>query len=73
MSPYEVLGVPVGSSNAVCKKAYRALCIKYHPDNGGDASKYQEVCRAYEQTKNVGIKKRRIVHVSLFTYKVEEY
>ncbi|MBR4314107.1 MAG: J domain-containing protein, partial [Lachnospiraceae bacterium] len=36
MNPYKVLGVEVTASVDECKKAYRKLCLQYHPDNGGD-------------------------------------
>jgi DnaJ-class molecular chaperone len=48
-SAYEILGVPDGSDIGVCKKAYRKLCVKYHPDNcNGDDSKFLEVKTAWE-------------------------
>lgn len=31
-SPYEVLGVPEGTSKSDCKAAYRKLLAKWHPD-----------------------------------------
>lgn len=53
LSPYKILGVPDGSSEDVCKKAYRKLCAKYHPDNtGGDDTKFIEVKEAYESIVN---------------------
>lgn len=48
-NPYSILGVPDGSSEDICKKAYRRLCAKYHPDNnGGDDKKFIEIKSAYE-------------------------
>lgn len=40
MNPYDVLEVPRNSSIDVCKKAFRRLAHKYHPDvcNDTDAS-----------------------------------
>ncbi len=32
---YKILGVPLGSDYATCKKAYHELCKLYHPDNTG--------------------------------------
>lgn len=49
---YEILGVPNDASEAVIKKAYRKLSLKYHPDkNQGDEeakSKFEQIARAYE-------------------------
>ena len=40
-----------GNSRAVIDKQYKRLRSKYHPDNGGDAEKFQEVQQAYEESK----------------------
>ncbi len=50
--PYVVLGVPRDASNDEIKKAYRALCRKYHPDVNQDnpkeaEEKFKEVGEAY--------------------------
>lgn len=47
MSPYKVLGVEEGADKAICKKAYRKLCMKYHPDNGGDPEMFDRVNKAW--------------------------
>ena len=50
---YRILGVADNASEEECKKAYRRLCVKYHPDNNdGDASKFMEVKEAYESILN---------------------
>ena len=53
--PYEVLGVPRGSSEEEVAKAYRKLAKQYHPDlNPGDetaAKKMSEVNEAYDRIK----------------------
>lgn len=52
---YEILGIPVNSSNEKIKEAYRELAKKYHPDKHinnplGDlaAEKFKEIKEAYE-------------------------
>jgi len=45
---YEVLGVEKDADQKVLKKAYRKLCLKHHPDKGGDEHVFKEVNAAYE-------------------------
>ena len=40
---YEVLGVEKDADQKVLKKAYRKLCLKHHPDKGGDEHVFKEV------------------------------
>ena len=54
--PYDVLGVPRSATNDEVKKAYRALCRKYHPDaninnpNRAQAEEmFKEVGEAYSR------------------------
>lgn len=78
MTPYEVLGVPNGTSVEDCKKAYRSLSKKYHPDSpSGDHDKFEEIAKAYEMIKSgqafVGVvSKGFLKHMSLFNYKVQK-
>lgn len=53
--PYKVLGVSPDASDEEIKKAYRKLCMKYHPDANVDnpnkaqaEEKFKEVQQAYE-------------------------
>lgn len=76
-NPYKVLGVENNASVDVCKKAYRKLCAKYHPDNPtGDREKFDEVQSAWkliESGKFVTFnmpKKRCLKHSSLFKFTV---
>ncbi|MCI6640649.1 MAG: DnaJ domain-containing protein [Pygmaiobacter massiliensis] len=51
--PYDILGVARTASDDDVKKAYRALCKKYHPDlNPGDSAaeeKFKQVQAAYDE------------------------
>ena len=54
--PYMILGISRNASDDEVKKAYRALCRKYHPDANIDkpnaeeaAAKFTEVQQAYDQ------------------------
>ena len=40
---YEVLGVEKDADQKTIKKAYRKLCLKHHPDKGGDEHMFKEV------------------------------
>lgn len=72
-SPYEVLGVRYGASEEECKVAYKKLCRKYHPDNNGDSSRFDEVCKAYNEIKNTKVQKivrPHLHHESLFKFTI---
>lgn len=45
---YEILGVPKNASAEEIKKQYRKLSKQYHPDVGGDESKFKELAGAYD-------------------------
>lgn len=45
---YQILGVNKNASQEEIKKAYRKLALKYHPDRGGDQSKFKEINEAYQ-------------------------
>lgn len=44
---YEVLGVKPEATDEQVRKAYRMLCLKHHPDKGGDPAVFLDVQRAY--------------------------
>ena len=50
-SPYQILGVKAGASNAEIKNAYRRLAKKYHPDISVEPdaeARFIEITEAYE-------------------------
>jgi len=47
--PYAVLGVAVDASEAEIKRAYRDLCLRHHPDKGGDTAAFQALQQAHER------------------------
>lgn len=76
-NPYKVLGVSDNSSLEICKKAYRRLCAKYHPDSPtGDRDKFDEIQKAWDlisSGKWVTLslpKSRSLTHQSLFNFTV---
>ena len=54
---YDVLDVERGADDAVIKKAFRKLALKYHPDrNPGDAAaeaRFREISEAYQVLSDV--------------------
>lgn len=75
MNPYKVLGVPDGSPIDVCKKAYRALCRKHHPDSGGDKDMFDMINKAWvsisegvQVQMSFDIKRSNLRHQTLFTF-----
>jgi len=55
---YEVLGISKNASPDEIKKAYRKLAVQYHPDRGGDESKFKEINEAHEVLKDESKRKR---------------
>ena len=49
---YEVLGIGKNASPDEIKKAFRRLAVEYHPDRGGDETKFKEINEAYEVLKD---------------------
>ena len=45
---YQILGVSKDAPQEDIKKAYRKLAHKYHPDKGGDETKFKEINEAYQ-------------------------
>lgn len=52
MNPYAILGVSINASIDEVKKARRKMCLKYHPDQGGDEEMFNLVNTAYEMVVN---------------------
>ena len=74
-NPYTILGLEIGASLDECKKAFRKLSRKHHPDNGGDPNMFDKVNKAWvaiESGKfNVAdyvIKRSGLRHKTLFTF-----
>ena len=79
VNPYKVLGVEDKAPIDVCKRAYRQLSRKYHPDNGGDASKFDEVSKAWEAIESGKIdnyilvgnnRSKHLRHKSIFNFEL---
>jgi len=44
-----LLGLPFSAVEGDIKKRFRELAKKYHPDTGGEASKFIEIMKVYEK------------------------
>lgn len=54
LNPYDVLGVPHGSSRSVVRNAYKKMIIQTHPDKmKGDATYFMLVHKAYAEVENM--------------------
>lgn len=49
--PYTTLGATCTEELVEIKKKYRKLCMKHHPDKGGNTVKFQEINEAFELIK----------------------
>jgi hypothetical protein len=49
---YYILDIDYEADHDKIKKAYKALCKKYHPDKGGDPSEFAKVHNAYKILSN---------------------
>lgn len=74
-NPYRILGVPDNSSTDDCKRAFRRLAARWHPDNpNGDADKFDEIRKAWETIQSgqvlgdVRVKRTALRHASLFRF-----
>ena len=46
---HELLQIEPPVTEDDLKKAYHKMCLKYHPDKGGDAEKFIEIKNAYDE------------------------
>jgi len=51
-NPYDILGIPPGSSIQIIQKAYKIMAYKTHPDNGGSDMLFNLVNKAYKYLVN---------------------
>ena len=61
MNPYKILGISPDASDDEVKKAYKALCKKYHPDaniNHPDKKKIEELFKQVQQAYQMIMKQR---------------
>lgn len=58
LSLYDILEVSKNASLDDIKKSYKKLCVKHHPDKGGDENQFKKITEAYNVLKDV--EKRKI-------------
>ena len=46
------LGLPIYADDVEIKRKFREFAKTYHPDNGGDSSKFIEIMEKYKNFKN---------------------
>jgi serine/threonine-protein phosphatase 6 regulatory ankyrin repeat subunit B len=65
----EILGLEniTNPSKEVIKKAYRKLSLKHHPDKGGNAEKFAEISKAYEELTKQGAETTNEANFKTFT------
>lgn len=49
MNPFEVLGLAETATPDEVKARWRELASEHHPDNGGEAERFDECRKAYQQ------------------------
>lgn len=49
LDPYRVLGVNRSASEKQLRRAYLSLAKKHHPDRGGDAERFDQITKAWNQ------------------------
>ncbi|MDQ5957346.1 MAG: molecular chaperone DnaJ [Patescibacteria group bacterium] len=64
---YEVLGVDKKADKDTIKKAFYKLANKYHPDKGGDETKFKEVNEAYQVLSDEKKRKEYDIYGETFT------
>lgn len=47
-----ILQLPSGADQSQIKQRYKEMALKYHPDRGGDAKKFEKITQAYQQLKH---------------------
>lgn len=48
MKLYDILGVQSNATKDDIRKSYKKMAVKYHPDKGGDETKFKEIVNAYD-------------------------
>lgn len=56
---YEVLGLKSDATDMEISKAFKLLCVKYHPDKkNGNSDKFEQINKSYSILKNSNLRKK---------------
>ena len=62
--PYSTLGVEKNATDSEIKSAYRRLAKQWHPDAGGDETKFADVNNAYNSIKDASSRQElSLIHI----------
>lgn len=71
MNPFKVLGVSEDANKDTIKKAYKKLCVKWHPDNNnGDSTEFLKIRKAFNMLEKGQhtVSGKCLVHTDIFHF-----
>ena len=72
MSFHEILGVKPDATPEELRKAWRKLCLKHHPDTGGDPEEFVKITHAYKMLTDPSyVRKNKNQPIKDLTFRVQ--